>query len=287
MTESMEQKKRPVKKVNLRPMTTEKDPRDNKERRSIPAKKTVIRGAPIRSKKRILLEKIHPIQKSQFSSEPALDTDALQEVTYVAEYEQEKESLAEYKAKELKRVRDELQALKEETLRSTQEEVNAIKEAARSEGFEQGYKDGIENLKSAASEFFTGLNDVAEAKKDMVAQAEPELVKLSLAIAEKVVGQAIELDETLIKSIILEAIQKITDKDKVIIRASENEVAAIRQIQDDIRKHMPEIKQLVIQVDHRLKSGGVIIETQLGYIDASVKTKLDTIEKAFGKTGNV
>ena len=73
---------------------------------------------------------------------------------------------------------------------------------------------------------------------------------------------------------------KITDKDKVIIKTSPEELQIAQNQFSTIQNLIPDIKVLEIEEDDRIQPGGCIIETKLGFVDSSISTKLDTIKKA-------
>ena len=155
---------------------------------------------------------------------------------------------------------------------------------AYQDGYNQGEQEGRGILEHQAEEFLAAMNRLTQEKGEIFVQARPDILKLSIKIAEKIIQKSISDQPDLFESIIDEAIAKVTDKDKVIIRVNPAQIDTVRKYKDRLLERINDIKSLEIQDDPKIESGGCLIETKLGYVDATLPIKLATLQNALLKT---
>lgn len=190
------------------------------------------------------------------------------------------QELTHHKAQALSDIADEMAQIRQTRLQEINAEINQIKETAIQSGHQEGKQKAESSYTQKLLELTAVINDVAENKHRFLKDSESELLTLSLKIAEHLIQKSIELDPETITSVITTAIRRITDKDKVIIKVSPDDADIVRQRRDQILEKMPDIRSLEIHDDPKLERGGCIIETRLGYIDASLKTGFESVKTA-------
>jgi flagellar biosynthesis/type III secretory pathway protein FliH len=121
---------------------------------------------------------------------------------------------------------------------------------------------------------------LARLRRDVLEASEPELVRLAVAVAERVVGRELSLDPTLIVAWARDAIQALASKDEVVIA-----------IARDVNGQVPaeawayvEVKHLVT-TDPLLSPGSVEVRTSEGTIAAGGQARLDAVAQAIGAAG--
>jgi len=199
----------------------------------------------------------------------------------------------------LKKNQEELEEIRKISMHQLQEELNAHrmtqhqileeeKEDVLKKAYESGYQQGLEkaNLEQAEKtrEFLSSINEMAIEKRKIFENAEPELMRLSIAIAEKVIQTQIEKQPSVFRHILEEALQKVTDKDHVLIKVNPKDLTFVKSYKDVYQKELSDFKRLDIQEDSAINKGGCIIETKLGFIDSSINTKIELITQALEKT---
>jgi flagellar assembly protein FliH len=156
-------------------------------------------------------------------------------------------------------------------------------EESYTKGFAKGEEDGKSQYASEIKGVFDAVARIGKEKEAFLEKSQEEILALSLRAAQKMVlAELTQTPEALLR-IVMDAIRRITDKDKVIIKLSAKDADSMRQHQASIFAQMPDIKSLEIHEDARVSEGGCVIETRLGYIDATLETKVDILEKAFSK----
>lgn len=206
----------------------------------------------------------------------------LENENYRQGYVDEEEYRQDYAFKR-KQVDQDIQQYKVEKTSQIETEKKRILDNAYREGIEKGKIAGEEALQEKSQELLRTINSVIEDKNKILKNARGEILRLAMKIAEQILKSEISLNQAVCVNIVSEAISKITDKDRVIIKVNRADADFVRANKDRILSHMSDVKNLAIQEDPRIEQGGCIIETKMGYIDSTVSTKLESIEKAIFK----
>lgn len=163
-------------------------------------------------------------------------------------------------------------------------DFEAIKAAAWTEGFQQGYDEGLRL--AAAEQHDTGtrlsalLQGVAADTEAFVRGLEDDVVDLALAIAEKVIAREARLDRELIVNVVRSALSEVHDATELRIRANPEDVPLLEpRWQEMLPRSVAEQSELVS--DDLVDRGGVIVETRIGYADSQLKTRLNQIVTTF------
>ncbi len=115
------------------------------------------------------------------------------------------------------------------------------------------------------------------AKDRYFADVEQEVVKLALAIAERVLHREAEIDPLLLTGVVRVAMEKMADRSGVVLRVAGSDVEAWERV-----FHSAEASERPrVAEDARLERGECVLETQMGTVELGVKVQLEEIEKGF------
>jgi flagellar assembly protein FliH len=160
----------------------------------------------------------------------------------------------------------ELIDLKKETLDAA---YAAGFEKGKTEGFESGSADALNQYQADSAALLNAVNLLSKEETNLIKHSQTGLVTLASKIARRLLSCELTLNPNVIHHIVSEALTKITDKSTVSIRVHPDDLPAL-----------PDIQTLHLDSDPNIEPGGCMIETSLGYIDATVATKLASIELA-------
>jgi flagellar biosynthesis/type III secretory pathway protein FliH len=162
-------------------------------------------------------------------------------------------------------------------IEDAQRRVSEIEQQAKSDGFSQGARDGRAAAQAEMDEMLEtmrGLVEMARVERHKIIEtAEPEIVRLSVAIAERILNQHVALDANSVLEMTRAAITRLVNRETVTVRVNPADVETMRQHRDKLMS-MNDIDNLRIIEDQRVDRGGVVIETDAGTIDAKVSTQL-------------
>ena len=164
-----------------------------------------------------------------------------------------------------------------------QTEAQEIKKNSREEGLEEGRSQGQQQVDENIKEAMDTLNQAVKERKKIIRDAESEILRLSLKIAEQVIRSEVSLHKDVIMNMVAEAINRISDRENILIKVSREDAEQLKQNKEKIAGLVDGVKNLSIIEDSQIEAGGCIIETNLGYVDARISTKLALIEAQMKK----
>ena len=162
------------------------------------------------------------------------------------------------------------------------------------QGYTEGKKIGIETEKTKLESALNTLHQIAmelkEIRTELYRNAEKETVNLALAIAAKIVRYEVAINKNVVVSIVKEALKKLVDYDRVIIRVNPSDYQFLKTQKHQFSDLVDNKEKMTFEEDETILSGGCLIETSLGDIDARIEKQLETVEEAlrseFQRTGS-
>jgi flagellar assembly protein FliH len=169
---------------------------------------------------------------------------------------------------------------------SAQEQTHLedIAKQAYAEGFAQGERDAKaladQRVAPLVATLENMLAELSDARQRLQQQIENEVVDLALHIGRKLVGQTLQASPDVVTGIVHEALKQVEDSEKISIRLNPADAQRLHQLSDrhDLNEKFDRI-QLV--EDSAITSGGCLVQTDYGEIDARIEEQFRTIEEAF------
>lgn len=141
---------------------------------------------------------------------------------------------------------------------------------------EQAYREGMEK---ALSEFEQNLLEALEIRERVWRETERDLLRLAVRLAEKIIGHEIKTDKKTVTDIVAAALQNARQQEKLTVRVNPSDLGLI---EEEREKFLPSARAHFIDfvADPRVSSGGCLIESEVGTIDARLETQLRVLERA-------
>jgi len=160
--------------------------------------------------------------------------------------------------------------------------VAQIEADARRQGFEQGSGDGRAAAGAEMEEMLQTMRGLVEMalieRHKIIETAEPEIVRLSVAVAERILNQHVAVDREAVLEMARSAITRLVNRETVTVRVNPADIETMRQHREKLMS-MNDIDNLRIIEDQRVDRGGVLIETDAGTIDAKISTQLREVRR--------
>lgn len=186
------------------------------------------------------------------------------------------------KAEEIiEKAREQAQKIIEEATVKVEEERDIVLEQAKTNGFDEGYNQAIEQCEDLISEAGMIKQQAFEEYEQLLDGAEDEILSIIFDIAKKVIGREISTGKDDILFMIKEALEMCTHKEYMSLKVSEEDYEIVIKSKNKILAMVKGIGELEIKTDHSLEKGSCLIETPFGAVDGSVITKIQQIEKVF------
>lgn len=140
----------------------------------------------------------------------------------------------------------------------------------RAAGLEQGEAEGRQLLQAQVSRVKSLALQLAQAKPDLVEQAEDEIVELAFAALCRILGERAASRDTLMQ-VVREAAAATREREHVGIRLHPDDLALLRQGEDGPEPHVR------YSADASIALGGCIVDSSTGTLDARLETQLERL----------
>jgi len=153
-------------------------------------------------------------------------------------------------------------------------EIANAKAAALAEGEAKGRQQAQAELQSVLQKLAAAIHETAELRGRLRQQAEGDLVRLSIAIARKILGRELTADPEAIAGIVKAGLERLRVQDVLRVR-----------MHPELKSHVAEClsrqgaAHAELIGDPAFERGAVVFETSRGNLDSSVETQLREIER--------
>lgn len=158
-----------------------------------------------------------------------------------------------------------------------------IEAEARAKGHEEGVVAGRAAAQAELAESIAAMHELVQnalaQRHEVIESAEPELVNLAIAIAERVLHEHLAVSPTAVLENVRHALTRLIGREVVTLRVNPADLETIRVHRDGIASSS-DVEHLRVVEDQRVDRGGVVIETEAGTIDAKVATQLREARRA-------
>ncbi|MCX7568515.1 FliH/SctL family protein [Tumebacillus sp. DT12] len=152
----------------------------------------------------------------------------------------------------------------------------------------QGYEDGrLAAEQQVAAEWSTRFDEVeqlhhlaVEERHRYLAESEPMLVELAVAVARKIIHQELSVSSEWVSQVVSRALEEIHDAGKIEVRVHPADYETVQARREGLRKEVPGQSELLILPDRGVDRGGCVVQTAFGNVDARLDTQLEEVKKA-------
>ena len=180
----------------------------------------------------------------------------------------------------LKQRDDRIVSLERELARTKQEmdqRVRDAENAARKEAESVAKAAADSTIQAELAKIGRMMNDIAVSGSTLRRQAEEDLVRLSVAIARRILHREISIDPDALLGLVKAAMSKIDAREIHLIRAHPDTVPVIQKALNSAETQA----RIEISVDPRAERGTLLVETARGQLDASLETQLQEVQRGF------
>ncbi|SEN31828.1 FliH/SctL family protein [Paenibacillus sp. OV219] len=162
-----------------------------------------------------------------------------------------------------------------------------LQEQIRQDGYSQGYQEGRD---AATSEVYAQwevmlteakaiLDSAYETKEQIIQEAEPFVVALSTAIAEKIINKQLNVDPNWSLDIIRKSLERRREQGVITLCVSPQQLTFVQAAREELSLVIDSQAELQIVPDVSVKEFGCVIRSSFGSIDARIDTQLAEIKR--------
>ncbi len=156
----------------------------------------------------------------------------------------------------------------------------ALERDAFTKGYAQGERAGLEAGSERAEAMLrrlaATLEELSSLRDQMMRQAERRLVELSLAIARRILQREVSVDPELAAALAHVALERLGSTAPAVIRLHPDDYTTVTAQDRDLWDG----RAVKVVPDPAIARGGCRVESEFGYIDASVDAQMDEMARA-------
>jgi flagellar assembly protein FliH len=163
--------------------------------------------------------------------------------------------------------------------------IDEIKESAFQKGFLEGKRVGFETGSKKAEAVIEGLQQTLEQlqniRTEIHQEIEKEVTHLALSIAKKIVCHEIKTTQETVACVAREALARVDNPGKITIKLNPDDLQFIKDTHSQFSRFLQNFDDIRLEAEDSILSGGCLIETDRGNIDARIDKQFEAIEEAF------
>jgi flagellar biosynthesis/type III secretory pathway protein FliH len=163
--------------------------------------------------------------------------------------------------------------------------VDEIKEAAFQKGFLEGKRVGFESGSKKADSVIDSLNttigQLENIRQKIYQEIEKEVAQLALSIARKIVCREVNISRESVACVAREALSRVNNPAKIKIKLNPDDLQFIKDTPSQFSHFLNNADNIRFEAEASIQSGGCLVETDRGDIDARIEKQFEAIEELF------
>lgn len=149
--------------------------------------------------------------------------------------------------------------------------------------FERGRQSGMDEveaqLRQATQALAAACNDINGLKEKMLQRSSDDMLRLVLAIAERVVNAELSINEEVIARTVQQAIQVAVSAEEFRIKINPDDLQVVQERKPLFVASLSGLSHIEFVADASVTRGGCILESALGRVDATIEAQLSAVTK--------
>jgi flagellar assembly protein FliH len=157
-----------------------------------------------------------------------------------------------------------------------------LRDQAYTEGRTAGSEEGRRSFEERLRDLEALVDEVNAERDAYFAQVEPELVRLAVAIAEKIIDRQLSLTPDVVVDLTRTHLKRLRERDIVRVRANPDDLPLLADARQALMGDVDGVREMALDEDRRVGRGGVVLETAAGSLDVRIASQMDVVRKALG-----
>ena len=149
------------------------------------------------------------------------------------------------------------------------------------EGEKSGFAAGAKRVEPLMMSFNQGLAQLKNIRQEIQQAIEKEVVQLALSIAKKIVCHEVKTNEETVVCVAREALSRVESPGKIKIKLNPTDLQFIQDTKSQLSHLLQNVDSIRFEAEDSIQSGGCVIETEMGDIDARIEKQFQAIEESF------
>ncbi len=168
----------------------------------------------------------------------------------------------------------------EKTIQVTDSHIKKREQDAFENGYAAGVKAQSKDIAAKLEALAAVSKTIPQIKKDILEKGEEQMVRLAIAIAEKILQQEVSTRKEVILGVLKGALKNIAETEGIKIHLNPQDFRYMMEVKKDFLQSFDGIRNMVFEEDSSIKRGGAVVETMFGEVDARLENQLKEIKAA-------
>ena len=169
-------------------------------------------------------------------------------------------------------------------IRQAKARAEALEMEAYNQGMAKGQEEGRKIVTKKIEPLFdtlrNAITEIAQMRLSLVENHQKELMEMVFLIAEKIIHRSIQASPDILLDMVRAASMHLMETDEIHLRLHPSDFEYIREIEVALSGKLSGKKGFHIVEDNTIERGGVIIETEFGEIDATIRSQIEHMKEA-------
>jgi len=165
------------------------------------------------------------------------------------------------------------------------EKLGTIQEEAYDKAYQLGLEEGVEkamkekgrNIEHQLADLEQTINQMKKLKEEMMKQNESHLIQLAYQIASRIAYDHIEEKPETVLSVMKNAIEMAQSDEEITVLVAADQVDFLEKMKAQTGRDFEFLKKVKLQVSDQVTTGGCIIETNYGVVDARLEERVSKL----------
>lgn len=194
-------------------------------------------------------------------------------------------TITPYSVKEMKdkgSLKD-IQAQAEAILKKASAEREAIEMEAYRKGLEQGQAQGqmmaAKRIEPLVKTLSHAIEELKKMRQHIIEKHQDQIIEILMIMTEKIIHREIHLSPDIILDTLRHACSHLTETDEIRLRVHPSDFEYIRDMERVISTQLTGKGNIHFMEDTDIERGGIIIDTEFGEIDASIRSQIEHMKE--------
>jgi flagellar assembly protein FliH len=159
-------------------------------------------------------------------------------------------------------------------------EAQRLYEQAKRTGSQEGHEEAKQELLPSLVAFGHAGQSLIVFEEQLITRFTPQIVRLAVEIAEKIIGHALEADPQIVASVLERAKREVADAKQLRIWLNPADHKVLAETCPELIKIGSETGRTVeVVASDDVSRGGCRLETEMGLVDATLPTQIEEIRR--------
>ncbi len=169
-----------------------------------------------------------------------------------------------------------------EILAAAEVEAHKIKKEVEKKAHAEGLQAAQVEIDERTSKLDELLKRLSTTQYYCRQKHEEEMVQLALSCARRLINRVITLDASIITDCVREVFNESSVQGNITLLLNPEDLQMITEQRSQLLGEFPRINGLSVEVGEGIERGGCILESTMGRIDASLRSKFEELQRLLG-----